>query len=476
MPAFIFVVKTDNTGTSDDDQFTIPSASFSTEYNYTVTKISGPGDLVGDPVSHTTANTALTLTFTEVGTYELAINGTFRGWRFADGGDKLKMLEVKQWGDFQLGNYSGQHFKGCTNLIVTATDSPLYISGSTSAFEMFNGCLNLVDVPNLDTWTITASVAAMFRDCRLFTGATSNIEDLTIPGTNIRTLFFNCESFDRDISNWDVSNITNWGTGAEGFMFNTAGRNAKFSPVNYNAILSKWSRQDLTPSLGIDFGLSQYDIGGDAEQSRFYFSTPVLSQACTFNNSTNIITSAAHGLSDDDVVTFTTTDTLPAELEPNTRYWVINSDTDTFQLSTQKDGSALAFTDNGTGTHTVNGGHGYTLLDDGNTGLTEAPAEPQYIFTNSTPILDGDSNPVEGARVVLMRLDILNDLSAGEINQSDIILGVAVTNSSGNFTINVTGFANFDAEEDYIGVCYKDGDPIQSYIPVKITPVSDEEV
>lgn len=66
---------------------------------------------------------------------------------------------------------------------------------------------------------------------------------------------------------------------------------------------------------------------------------------------TDTITSAGHGLSNGDVLLLTTSDTLPAGLSADTPYYVINSATDTFQLSTTSGGSAVDITDTGTGTH-----------------------------------------------------------------------------------------------------------------------------
>ena len=68
---------------------------------------------------------------------------------------------------------------------------------------------------------------------------------------------------------------------------------------------------------------------------------------------TDIITDAAHGLSDDDPIVLTTTTTLPAGLELLTVYYVQNATTNTFQVSTTTgNGDIVDITDTGTGTHT----------------------------------------------------------------------------------------------------------------------------
>jgi len=67
---------------------------------------------------------------------------------------------------------------------------------------------------------------------------------------------------------------------------------------------------------------------------------------------TDIITSAAHGLQDNDCVQLTTTATLPAGLVLATSYYVISRTEDTFKLSLSPGGTEVDITDIGTGTHT----------------------------------------------------------------------------------------------------------------------------
>lgn len=72
----------------------------------------------------------------------------------------------------------------------------------------------------------------------------------------------------------------------------------------------------------------------------------------TFTAATSdTITSNGHNLSDNDVLILTTSNTLPAGLSTGTPYYVINSTTNTFELSTTQGGSAVDITDTGTGIH-----------------------------------------------------------------------------------------------------------------------------
>jgi len=72
----------------------------------------------------------------------------------------------------------------------------------------------------------------------------------------------------------------------------------------------------------------------------------------TTTHASNLINDTAHGLSDGDCVTVASGTTLPSGLSASTYYYVINKTTDTFQLSLTPGGSAVALSDDGTGTHT----------------------------------------------------------------------------------------------------------------------------
>lgn len=74
-------------------------------------------------------------------------------------------------------------------------------------------------------------------------------------------------------------------------------------------------------------------------------------QAAFTAAATNLITSAAHGLLNDDLVHVSSTGTLPAGLSASTDYYVIDATTNTFQLSATMGGAAVDITDTGSGTH-----------------------------------------------------------------------------------------------------------------------------
>jgi hypothetical protein len=76
----------------------------------------------------------------------------------------------------------------------------------------------------------------------------------------------------------------------------------------------------------------------------------------TFTNGTNTINASAHGLSNDAVIELSNSGgALPAELADSTKYFVVNAGTNTFQVSTTQGGTAVSFTDDGTGTSYFHG-------------------------------------------------------------------------------------------------------------------------
>ena len=172
MPAFISQWKTDNAGTSNADQITLPLVSSGT-YDFTVDWGDGSQDTI---TAHDQAE--VTHTYSAAGTYTVQIAGTISGWQFDDGGDKDKILDVSQWGDLAFGVNDG-HFFGCSNIDVSATDAP-DLTGVTSLQECFRE--SGIGEADLSAWDVSSV-------------------------TSMRTMIFD-SSFNGDVSAWDVSSVT----------------------------------------------------------------------------------------------------------------------------------------------------------------------------------------------------------------------------------------------------------------------------
>ena len=277
---FIMEIKTDNTGTSNNDQFTIPTNTGT--YLYDVTTSDG---------QTITGNTGdLTITFPSAGTYDINISGDFPWIYFNNGGDKSKLTDIKQWGEISWANFSSA-FYGCNSLTsVTVTDDPNLsgvivlggmfrnctsmttidvsnwdMSGQAYVSNMFNGCTSLTTL-DVSTWDVSAFQfpQSMFQNCM----SLANLDVTSWNTSSVKNLsffFFDCDLFDNDLSGWDISTCTNFSN----FMASATG----LSTPNYDATLISWAAQSPSMNEVISFGGSQYTLGGAAEAARTTLTT-----------------------------------------------------------------------------------------------------------------------------------------------------------------------------------------------------------
>lgn len=287
---FVFTIDTENTssGSSLNTQFMMPLVSGGS-YNATVNWGDGSSDTI------TSYNQQeVTHTYSSAGQYEISIEGTLQGWQFNNAGDKLKMLDVKQWGVLDLS--TDRAFNGCSNLDASATDAPTV--STTSLERMFGDCTNFNGaIGNWDTSNITDMSycfvnASTFNQPlnswdlsnvtdiqQMFFEATSFDQDLNSWDTsnvdNMFSVFYNCSQFNGDIYSWDTTNVENmsfmlyncdlfdqslavWSIGNvtnfTNFMQNASG----LSTSNYDATLIAWALQTVNSGLSINFGGSQF--------------------------------------------------------------------------------------------------------------------------------------------------------------------------------------------------------------------------
>ncbi len=91
--------------------------------------------------------------------------------------------------------------------------------------------------------------------------------------------------------------------------------------------------------------------------------TTALTAAFTADSGTDILSSVAHGLVNNDRVRLhSSTDDLPSGLTTFDLYHVVNKNNDDFQVSTNQGGGAVDFIDNGTGTLTFHAGAPFYAL------------------------------------------------------------------------------------------------------------------
>jgi len=155
----------------------------------------------------TTYNDAdLAHSYTTAGDYTITITGTLPYIYFNDGGDKLLVKNISQWGD--LGFVSCERsFYGCANLTATAVDAP-GTSAVTNFGYMFRGCTSLNQ--SLDSWDVSSgtSFVLMFHSCSNF-NQSLNSWDVS-GGTSFVYMFYNCSAFNQSLNSWNVSSSTSF--------------------------------------------------------------------------------------------------------------------------------------------------------------------------------------------------------------------------------------------------------------------------
>jgi len=175
-PKFTLEVKSDNAGTSGTNQFTIPTTTGTYLYDYTTSDGQSGTGITGDE----------TITFASgAGTYEIYITGTFPYIYFDNGGDKLKLLRVLEWGDYGAGaTTQSRAFYGCTNLSSIASDVDnlnLIILGDI----MFLNCSSLTSLPSGLILGSLTNGREMFHDCSLSSLPSGMTLGLVTDGTNM---------------------------------------------------------------------------------------------------------------------------------------------------------------------------------------------------------------------------------------------------------------------------------------------------
>jgi len=270
--AFTIEVKTDNTGTSNDNQFQFTGA----EGDYDVvakqngTQVATFNDLSG----------AETITLPSSGVYDLEIkakevNG-FNRIQFNNGRDKLKITDIKQWGNIVWSSFEDAFF-GCSNMLVTATDVP-NLSNVTDMDSMFRNATSAN--PDVSNWDVS-SVTSMNS---MFFGATSANPDTTnwdvSSVTSMYYMFFSATSANPDVSNWDVSSVTNvismflgatsanpdvsnWDVSSVSDM-EAMFQGSNLSVENLTACYENWSQLNLQQNVSFSAGTIKYNSSGQA--------------------------------------------------------------------------------------------------------------------------------------------------------------------------------------------------------------------
>lgn len=270
---FVIKVKTDNLGDSENNQFTIPTYDGET-YNYEVDwNYDGNNFNAGD----TNITGDITHQYEEAGTYTIAIghttdtegNATFPRIHFNNSGDRLKIVEIVQWGTIQWTSME-RAFYGCGNLDVTATDTP-DLDQLTSLWGMFRNCTSLIGTESFNSWDVSQvkNTREMFARNSNFNQPLGNWNVSEV--TNTSSMFNRATIFNQDLTHWDVSKVTDTSG-----MFTYA--------RDFNGDITEWELSSLDIMVSMFWGATNFnqDIS-HWDVSNVTFMSYVFRQATSFD-------------------------------------------------------------------------------------------------------------------------------------------------------------------------------------------------
>ena len=215
--------------TTSSETITIPTRDDET-YNYDIS--------TSDGQTFTGVSGNQTITFASAGDYDISISGDFPRIYFNNGGDKNKIIDIKQWGNISWTSFLKAFF-GCQNMQITASDAP----DLTNVTVLQNAFRQTAVQLNLSNWDV------------------SNIE--VMRGMLQDTLL------NENISSWDITSVINF----QDFMKTTN----TLTTSNYDAILIGWEAtlqatypngSGYSPTISISFGGAEYTGSGASASAR----------------------------------------------------------------------------------------------------------------------------------------------------------------------------------------------------------------
>jgi surface protein len=196
-----------------------------------------------------------TITLPSSGVYDLEVSAKevngFNRIQFNDGGDKLKITDIKQWGTVVWSSFE-ESFDSCFNLLATATDAP-DLSNVTSLRRMFRFCTKVE--PDTTNWDVS-NVIDMERMFNFASNCNPNVFLWDVSQvTDMDLMFRFATKANPNARNWNVSNVN-----LMGLMFDSSA----LSTENLTACYENWSQLNLQQNVSFSAGNTKYNASGQA--------------------------------------------------------------------------------------------------------------------------------------------------------------------------------------------------------------------
>ncbi|WP_460512903.1 BspA family leucine-rich repeat surface protein [Cyclobacterium sediminis] len=198
-----------------------------------------------------------THTYSSGGVYTIKIYGKIHDFRFGNTRDRLKLLNISQWGKCSFLGTSA--FYGCENLQLSASDVPDLSRYNLILVDMFRGCTAFTGSPSMNDWDVSNQTSALrcFFVCENFNASINNWD------TSLFSSFVNmlnrCYAFNQDVSGLSFESAIS----CLGFMNNTT----SFSTTNYDLFLNSLAGQSLNSNVDLTMGDVEYSASAAASRA-----------------------------------------------------------------------------------------------------------------------------------------------------------------------------------------------------------------
>tara|TARA_R110000796_G_scaffold162344_1_gene279135 strand:- start:13628 stop:16225 length:2598 start_codon:yes stop_codon:yes gene_type:complete len=184
-------------------------------------------------------------TYSSAGDYTISIDGTILLFSFNDSGDRIKLIEIVQWGTgIDLSTSTGS-FYGCDNLSANLTADVL-INVPTNMTDMFRNCTSLSNIRFINSWNMSAvtNLQETFGGCSIFNTSLNSWDVSNV--VTMFNLFKGCTSFNQPLNSWNVSTCN-----ILGGMFENA--------TSFNGDISSWDVSDVNNFISTFAGATSFN-------------------------------------------------------------------------------------------------------------------------------------------------------------------------------------------------------------------------